>query len=114
LVPEKWSELGNRLVNQVNQITERWQKRFTLRRSALLKRYIEGELGLHIHFRTTFPDGVPSDYCAVFERANEARVADVELENVCVLYGSVYVTEALLMAPTARFSTWCLSRISSW
>ena len=63
-------------VNRCREILERWQNRFTFQNPAFLKRYLKGEVVLHVHFRSRL---LPLDveYCAVLNNAETVLGIDV-------------------------------------
>jgi hypothetical protein len=63
----------------IGELRERWDDRFTLASPALLKRYVEGELSIHLHIRCLL-DGGSAEFCAVFERANHLGTTHGEIE----------------------------------
>src|SRR4051794_32205775 len=64
----KISEERDSFSDQGDQLMHRWNQRLTLKNLSLAKRYLKGELRIHVH--GTFSRGLHNseDFCAVFER----------------------------------------------
>ena len=102
----------------IGELRERWDDRFTLASPALLKRYVEGELSIHLHIRCLL-DGGSAEFCAVFERANHLGTTHGEIEaftepSPC-LGASPSEKDCLRRAQPTTLINLCLSRTSnSW
>jgi len=55
----------NNAINDVRKLIERWENRLTLKNLSLSKRYLKGELVLHLHWRGNLSSEM-THYCAVF------------------------------------------------
>jgi hypothetical protein len=59
-------ELGNDSIYKAAQLVQKWNNRLTVNNLRLAKRYLEGDLELHLVFRLAdVPD--PSEYCAILK-----------------------------------------------
>jgi len=55
--------------NELRQLVEVFNDRFTLENLGFAKRYVKGEIGIHLHIRVPSARGLdPVYFCAIFER----------------------------------------------
>jgi len=76
---EKRPEWFHDALYKLDGLSQRWNERLTLHNLALSKRYIEGEVSLHIHFFRRL-ELEPKQFCAVFQGV--LRVGSIEDHRV--------------------------------
>src|SRR3954447_6276033 len=68
-------------VDYASHLSECVDQRLTLKNLWLTERYINGDLNLHVHFRSML-SVEPTDYCAVLHRADSSTLNREEVGEV--------------------------------
>jgi len=71
-------------VRYIQEFMERFKNRLTFKNLALSKRYISGQLTLHLHYRParSLDGDLPRERCAVFQEQMDNRVMSIEWSKV--------------------------------